>query len=57
MKCFTMGGARQTGEVIDQMATITKGNLTVGAHSQGTLMSQVGMEKNKEHLQELVQDN
>ncbi|MDD3597212.1 hemagglutinin repeat-containing protein [Sulfuricurvum sp.] len=51
------GGARQTGEVIDQMATITQGNLTVGAHSQGTLMSQVGMEKNKEHLQELVQGN
>ena len=51
------GGARQTGEVIDQMATITNGNLTVGAHSQGTLMSQVGMEQNKEHLQELVQGN
>lgn len=51
------GGARQTGAVIDQMATITKGNLTVGAHSQGTLMSQVGMEQNKEHLQELVQGN
>lgn len=51
------GGARQTGEVIDQIATITNGNLTVGAHSQGTLMSQVGMEKNKEHLQELVQGN
>lgn len=29
----------------------------VGAHSQGTLMSQVGMEQNKEHLQELVQGN
>lgn len=51
------GGARQTGEVIDQMETITSGNLTVGAHSQGTLMSQVGMEQNKEHLQELVQGN
>lgn len=51
------GGARQTGEVINQMATITSGNLTVGAHSQGTLMSQVGMEQNKEHLQELVQGN
>lgn len=51
------GGARQSGELIDQMATITRGNLTVGAHSQGTLMSQVGMEQNKEHLQELVQGN
>jgi hypothetical protein len=45
------------GAVIDQMATITKGNLTVGGHSQGTLMSQVGMEQNKEHLQELVRGN
>lgn len=51
------GSARQTGEVIDQMATITQGDLTVGAHSQGTLMTQVGMEKNKEHLRELVQGN
>jgi filamentous hemagglutinin len=51
------GGARQTGEVIRQMADITKGNLTSGAHSQGTLMTQVGMDANKEYLKKLVQNN
>lgn len=51
------GGARQTGYLIDQTATIRQGDLTLGAHSQGTLMSQVGMEQNKEHLKELVQGN
>jgi len=51
------GGARQTGEVIRQMADTTKGNLTSGAHSQGTLMTQVGMDANKEYLKKLVKNN
>ncbi len=51
------GGSRQTGKVIDQMATITKGNLTVGAHSQGTMMTQNGMNLYKDKLKEIVQGN
>lgn len=51
------GGSRQTGEAITQMTQITKGDLTVGAHSQGTLMSQVGMTQNIEELSNIVQSN
>lgn len=51
------GGSRQTGEVIDQMATITNGNLTVGAHSQGTMMTQNGMNLYKDDLKEILKNN
>lgn len=51
------GGSRQTGKVIDQMATITNGNLTVGAHSQGTMMTQNGMNLYKDDLKEIMKNN
>ncbi|MBU4110102.1 hypothetical protein KJ988_03800 [bacterium] len=40
-----------------QMTEITQGDLTVGAHSQGTLMTQNGMTLNKEELSNIVQNN
>lgn len=51
------GGAKQTGDLINTMAIVTNGNLTVGAHSQGTLMTQVGMQNNIDSLKTIVQDN
>ena len=51
------GSARQTGEVIDQMAKATNGNLTVDAHSQGTMMTQNGMNLYKEDLKEIMKNN
>lgn len=51
------GGSRQTGEVIDQMAKVTNGNLTVGSHSQGTMMTQNGMNLYKDDLQEIMKNN
>ena len=51
------GGAKQTGDLINTMAIVTNGNLTVGAHSQGTLMTQVGMQNNIDSLKIIVQDN
>ncbi|MBU4025220.1 hypothetical protein KJ988_03785, partial [bacterium] len=54
---LSTGGARQTGERVTQMTEITQGDLTVGAHSQGTLMTQNGMTLNKEELSNIVQNN
>ncbi len=53
------GGARQTGEIIVQMSdtNIRNGDITVGAHSQGTLMTQVGMSQQQKDLETLVQSN
>jgi len=50
------GGAGQTGDLINQTTTIRDGDLTVSAHSQGTLMTQVGMTQ-QESLGKLVQSN
>jgi len=57
LRFYLPGGARQTGEVITQMADITKGDLTVGAHSQGTMMIQNGMVQNIDELSNIVQNN
>ena len=53
------GGARQTGDLIGQIVdtNIRNGDLTVGAHSQGTLMTQVGLNSHSEELGNIVQGN
>ncbi len=51
------GGARQTGELIEQMSDIKKGNLTVGGHSQGTLMTQIGLQQNQDYLTQTLSSN
>ncbi|HEY9129155.1 MAG TPA: hypothetical protein VIN02_04905, partial [Sulfurovum sp.] len=51
------GGSRQTGELINQMTTIRKGDLTIGAHSQGTMMTQNGLDQHKDDLAKTVQSN
>jgi len=57
LSIFATGGARQTGEIITQMTDIRKGDLTVSAHSQGTMMTQNGMMQNIEKLSNIVQSN
>ncbi|WP_373005278.1 hypothetical protein, partial [Sulfurimonas sp.] len=57
MSFLGTGGSRQTGEAIKQMTVRTKGNLVVGAHSQGTMMSQNGLAQNKEEIAKIVQNN
>ena len=51
------GGSRQTGELISQMTTITNGNLVVGAHSQGTMMTQNGLGQHKQSIAEELKNN
>ena len=51
------GGSRQTGDLIKQMTNIRKGDLTTGAHSQGTLMTQNGLDQHKEEIGKAVQGN
>jgi filamentous hemagglutinin len=53
------GGAGQTGDLIVQISdkNIRNGDLTVSAHSQGTLMTQAGMTQQQEGLEALVQGN
>jgi len=51
------GGAKQTGNIIDQMVEIRKGDLTVGGHSQGTLMTQLGLQQNQENIAEILKNN
>lgn len=51
------GGSRQTGELVRQMATITNGNLFVGAHSQGTMMTQNGLDQYQKQISQTVQSN
>jgi filamentous hemagglutinin len=51
------GGARQTGELIEQMSDIKKGGLTVGGHSQGTLMTQIGLQQNQDYLTQTLSNN
>jgi len=51
------GGARQTGELIEQLMGLKNGDLTVGAHSQGTLMSHVGMDIHREGISDVMQEN
>lgn len=51
------GGARQTGNLIEQMTTIREGDLTIGAHSQGTMMTQNGLDQRQKNISNLVQDH
>ncbi len=51
------GSARQTGELIRQMMEIRNGDLVVGAHSQGTMMTQNGMDLYRDELKKIVQEN
>ena len=51
------GGSRQTGELISQMTTITNGNLVVGAHSQGTMMTENGLDQYQNEISQVVQSN
>ncbi len=51
------GGSRQTGELISQMAAITNGNLFLGAHSQGTMMTQNGLDRYQDNISQAVQSN
>ena len=51
------GGSRQTGELISQMAAITNGNLFLGAHSQGTMMTQNGLDQYQKQISQAVQSN
>lgn len=51
------GGAKQTANLIEQMSDIKKGDLTVGGHSQGTLMTQLGLQQKQEYLTEILKNN
>lgn len=53
----TGGGARQTGNLIEQMTTIREGDLTIGAHSQGTMMTQNGLDQRQKNISNLVQNH
>lgn len=51
------GGAKQTANLIEQMSDIKNGDLTVGGHSQGTLMTQLGLQQKQEYLTEILKNN
>ncbi|RUM67893.1 MAG: hypothetical protein DSZ06_00260, partial [Sulfurospirillum sp.] len=51
------GGSRQTAELIKNMNKITKADMTITAHSQGTLMSQNGLYLAKDILKDTLKEN
>ncbi len=51
------GGSKQTGELISQMTRLTNGNLVIAAHSQGTMMTENGLDRYQEQISQIVQNN
>lgn len=51
------GSAHQTGEIIKDMTQMNHGNLVIGAHSQGTMMTQNGMNIQQADIALVVQEN
>jgi filamentous hemagglutinin len=51
------GSARQTGDNINQLAKINKGNIKIAAHSQGTGQTYLGLQQHKEELAQLLKEN
>jgi len=51
------GSAHQTGELIRDMTQMNHGNIVIGAHSQGTMMTQNGMDIQQTEITSVVQGN
>ncbi len=51
------GSARQTGEIINQIVQLNVGTAVASAHSQGTLMTQNGLDIYQAELADSVQNN